>query len=228
MATITVTWDSSYEASPAGSDDPREGDNKIRELKTSISERAKREHYWTPGSDNSKHGMHLTGSAVAFFDATAPTTNPAGDTLGADDAGRLWFDSDANMLPSVHDGTAGAAGWTGFLREIARWSVSGVLSAASNVAPRIVVPRACTVAKVVAFVETPPSGGTLVLDVEDSAGSSIFSGGSLSIADGDSIAGTTSMSASADLSASDSLILDIDSLNGSPADLTITIEFLLG
>jgi len=223
MATITVTWDSSFEGTPAGSSDPREGDNKIRELKTALSERLKREHFFTPGTDNTKHGLHREGAARGYVIDSNPANNPAGDALGSDDQGRLLFRSDVDYVPFVYD-----SGWKPFIREIARWSIQGGLSTGSNVVPRIVVPQAAEVVKVVAFVETPPSGGALVLDIEDSSGNSLFSAGSLSIADGDSVAGTTVIDSTySGLSASDTLILDIDSFSGSPAGLSITVEMLV-
>jgi hypothetical protein len=218
---ISVTWDSSFEGSPGGSDDPREGDNKIREVKAAISERMRREHYFTPGSDNDKHGLHLEGSARAWVDDEEPTESPEGVELGADDAGRMWFDSDAGFAPSVYDGSA----WQGFLRSTARFSVSGILATGSNVCPRMAFTRACEVMKVTAFVETPPSGGTLVIDVEDSAGDSVFTDGSLSIADGDSTASITDIAAEGTLAAGDTLVLDIDSLTGTPADLSVVVEY---
>jgi len=98
MATITDTWDSGFEASPADSDNIADGDDSIRQLKRAISERGRREHYWTPGADNTLHGKHLLGSARIFYGTTEPTTAPDGDALGTNDMGRMWYNSSNAIL----------------------------------------------------------------------------------------------------------------------------------
>jgi len=99
MATITDTWDATFQGLPNNARSADYLASDISTPKRAVSERGRREHYWTPGSDNSKHGLHLPGSAVAFVQDAAPTTRPDGDTLDDDDIGRLWFDSDDLNIP---------------------------------------------------------------------------------------------------------------------------------
>jgi len=99
MATITDTWDATFQGLPNNARSADYLASDISTPKRAVSERGRREHYWTPGSDNSKHGLHLPGSAVAFVQDAAPTTRPDGDTLDDDDIGRLWFDSDDSNIP---------------------------------------------------------------------------------------------------------------------------------
>ena len=88
----SVTWDSGFEATPAGGDNPKYGDDVIRELKVATRERANLEHSWLGGD-----GWHRPGSAKAYNQATEPTTRPDGTTpLDSDDAGRLWWKNDAS------------------------------------------------------------------------------------------------------------------------------------
>jgi len=108
---MAVTWDASFDASPAGSANASTIDDKIRELKEAILERVGNEH--TEYVDDSTLGAytkdwrHRPGSAVAYYQVAEPTAQPgsSGAALGADDAGRIWIDSDDNSL-YVYDGAA--------------------------------------------------------------------------------------------------------------------------
>lgn len=70
------------------------------------------EHYLVAGVNTAKHGRHLKGAAVAYYENTEPTQQPSsastGSTLSADDAGRLWVDADDADGPQVYvwSGTA--------------------------------------------------------------------------------------------------------------------------
>jgi hypothetical protein len=107
-----VTWDSSWEAVPAGSDNPSEGDDKIREFKENVRSRLEKEHDWgvSPGTF-STHGWHKAGSAMAYYDSDPDgniTDRPDGSTaLDSDDQGRLAIDTTSNQL-QYWNGTA----WT--------------------------------------------------------------------------------------------------------------------
>lgn len=226
---ITDTWDTDFNAEPAGIDNLAEGDDKIRQTRRAVYERAYREHLWNAVDTNSKHGWLREGAARAFVAASAPTAYNDTDatSLGSDaaiDQGRLWFDSDANYLPRVYD-----SGWCAFLREIARVSIQGALATGTAVVPPIVVPRACTPVKITAHLFTPPVGSSIIIDFNKNGSSTIFNtaGGRLTIADGDSEGSTTDISAA--LAIDDYLTMDIDQVGSTTAgaDIGITLEFLL-
>lgn len=95
------THDAAYEASPAGSDNPSQGDERIREVKVDYRIRLGKEHkMYTTGSDGTEaaDGWHKAGSAMIYVAASAPTTRPDGSTaLSSADDGRLWYDT-ANAI----------------------------------------------------------------------------------------------------------------------------------
>jgi len=88
-------WNSAFEATPAGSDSPSQGDDRIRELKQAVRERLIKEHEMDLSSGAAAaDGWHAAGSAKVYVGSTAPTTRPDGaTTLTADDDGRLWLSS---------------------------------------------------------------------------------------------------------------------------------------
>ncbi len=106
---ITKTWNAAFEASPAGTDNISQGDDKIREDKVAVRERAEREHIWGTSETNANHGWHREGSAMAYVDASEPTNRPDGATglTAAIDEGRLWIDTDGGATPFYY--TSGGA-----------------------------------------------------------------------------------------------------------------------
>lgn len=229
---ISDTWDSAYETTPAGSDSPTLGDNKIRQNRQAVRQRGERGHIWGVSETNAKHGWHREGSGRVFVAATAPTVydDVDGTSIGSDadiDQGRLFFDSTQAYLPQVYDG-----GWEGFLREIARVSIQGTLSAGTNVLPAIVFPRACTIIKVTARVGTAPTGASLIIDLNKTGTSSIFSGVTrITIAAGAYSDNVTSFHATNKVLTADGyLTLDIDQIGSTigGADFSLTIEVILG
>lgn len=96
---VGVTWDASFEAIPSNSESVSLGDDRIRDFKAEVRERAEEEHCWAapgtgcPVTDN---GFHREGSAAGFVQNAAPTAlnNPAGTALGANHEGRIWLDGD--------------------------------------------------------------------------------------------------------------------------------------
>lgn len=87
-------WD---ETSPTLSQPRRDGAAEILSLRQGIRERLSKEHVAPGPSDVG--GEHLAGSARSYYQTTAPTQNPdTSASLGADDAGRTWFDSDGGVL----------------------------------------------------------------------------------------------------------------------------------
>jgi hypothetical protein len=112
-----ATWSAAYEATPAATDKASEGDDRIREVKTDIRSRIGNEHGTYANLAVGATGVatadwfHKTGSALAYYQAAAPTQRPdASTTLGANDVGRLWIDSDDQTL--YHwDGSAWEDKW---------------------------------------------------------------------------------------------------------------------
>jgi hypothetical protein len=104
MATISDTWNSAFEATPAGSDQFLVVDNRIREVKRAMRERITREHIWGITETNTSHGRHRSGSARVYYGGSTPTTRPDGDLLDTSDAGRVYWPSDGNLL--VYTGSA--------------------------------------------------------------------------------------------------------------------------
>ena len=92
-----TTWDGSFEATPAGGNKPSLGPSVIRATKQAIRERFSKEHTQDPASGlEAEDGFHRQGSAVTYFQLTAPTTRPDGSTLlTAEDNGRLWVSGDS-------------------------------------------------------------------------------------------------------------------------------------
>jgi len=87
-------WD---ESSPNDTTAVKDGDDEIRDLRVGTRLRIEKEHIAPAGS--SAGGEHKAGSAVAYYQSSAPTTKPDGSTsLDSDDNGRLWIDSDDQVL----------------------------------------------------------------------------------------------------------------------------------
>lgn len=109
MGTPTVTWDATYELTPAGTDDPRAADDRMREMKLADRERGEREHGWATSEASARHGIHRKGSARASYGTGDPTTVPDGTSTRAlnstDDDGRLHVDATTKQL-KVYDGSA--------------------------------------------------------------------------------------------------------------------------
>jgi hypothetical protein len=118
MLLLGLTWDASFEATPANTDLVSQGDDRIRELKVETADRAEKETCWgatgTGGCANDT-GWHREGSARGFLETTAPTAlkDLALTPLGANDDGRLWIDSDGadNIGGNNDDGQLWA--WNG-------------------------------------------------------------------------------------------------------------------
>lgn len=96
----TVAWNTAFLATPAGSDDPRQGDDRIRELKTAVDERLARELFWGlhGGSSAGQEGNLRAGAGRVYHQSSAPTVKPDGNALDADDAGRLYCQSNTTGL----------------------------------------------------------------------------------------------------------------------------------
>ena len=100
-----ATYNAAFEASPAGADNPKYGDDKIREFKTELRLRLDHEHV-CKDSTPTTGGVHREGSAKVFYQSTEPTNKPdsTDGVLDADDDGRIWVDSDTTEM-KVFDGS---------------------------------------------------------------------------------------------------------------------------
>jgi hypothetical protein len=91
-------WD---ETAPADGDPRKDGAKEIRDLRIGVRIRMEEEHI-TPAA-SSVGGRHKEGSAMLYRQDDAPTDDPGGTALGADDDGRAWLESDTGIL-RVYDG----------------------------------------------------------------------------------------------------------------------------
>lgn len=99
MGTAQV-WNGTYENSPTDGSSPANGDDEIRNLKTTIRGINNKEHWHGydagPTDENTiaVQGLHRAGSAMPFIAATAPTTRVDGTSFDFEyDYGRLWIDT---------------------------------------------------------------------------------------------------------------------------------------
>lgn len=115
---LTVTWNTTFPTTPAGNTSPASGDDKIREFKVAVEERLCRDHVLKASGSyetNDAQGWHRPGSAMCYYQASAPTNLPNAEAALANNAqsnGRLWIDSD-NGVVKYWNGTA----WTSIAGE---------------------------------------------------------------------------------------------------------------
>lgn len=104
-----AVWNNSFEATPAGTENPSFGDDRIRELKSAVRERLEKELFMDlSGGDAATDGWFRAGAAKVYGGSSAPTTRPDGVTaLTADDNGRVWRRSTDGLLHVYVHGT----GW---------------------------------------------------------------------------------------------------------------------
>jgi hypothetical protein len=82
---------------PADNRDYDLRDNDIRTNNTALETAIGNEHEFVTGGVQT--GEPNEGHAKAYYESAAPTTRPDGSTaLDANDAGRLWYDSDVNQI----------------------------------------------------------------------------------------------------------------------------------
>lgn len=104
-----TTWNAAFEATPAGTDDASQGDDRIVELKGATRERLTKEHVMDLSSGLvASDGWHRSGSARVYTGTTNPTTKPDGVTaLDTNDTGRQFFNTSSSKLYTYIYGT----GW---------------------------------------------------------------------------------------------------------------------
>ena len=92
MTVFTRTWSSAYENLPAGSEDRRFGDDRMREIKADVRERLEVDHSLEGDADDGKH------KKVTLLPQTATPTLETDDTA-------LWADTDDKLYFKRSDGT---------------------------------------------------------------------------------------------------------------------------
>ena len=100
------TWDSSFEATPAGSDSISVGDDDIRDLKLAVRERMQKDHYWDPAGTDGDHGEH---KKVTFHEPISTPANVVdkGFLYTKDVSAKAelhWEDEDGNELQLTSGG----------------------------------------------------------------------------------------------------------------------------
>lgn len=92
------------ETVPANTEYVKDGALEVREVKKALRIRLEKEHVAL--GDSSAGGEHKAGSAVAYYQSSAPTNRPdAATALTAADNGRLFVDSDDKKLYVYVHGT---------------------------------------------------------------------------------------------------------------------------
>lgn len=221
-----ATWNTAFEAVPAGGASPTGGDDAIRDLKGAVRERVIKEHVMDlSGGVAADDGWHREGSAIAYYESSAPTNRPdAATSLDSDDAGRLWYDTDTGLV-SIWSGSA----WVPITKVFMRTSIDGTLAAGTDLLPHIVVPRAGTITKVTIHAETGPTGQALIVDINKNGSTTVFDT-RVQIDAGSSEGSSTDIDSSDGvLAAEDYLTFDIDQVGSSVAGsgLSVMIEYAL-
>lgn len=95
-------WNTSFEASPATSDQASEGALRIRNLKEAIRERMQEGHYWDPAGTDADHGKHV---APTFKDSVTDPAAPAvtNEIKLYNKAGELYLRRQADVKHVVLD-----------------------------------------------------------------------------------------------------------------------------
>ena len=232
---MSVTWNATWHLLPKNAESPSLGDDRVRDAKDGIEERAKNEHTTYSGDGTlgvqADDWLHKAGSAQAWYqsgDPTQPYVN--GKTGDASANGRLSIDSATGALKYYLNGT----GWVSLSKEIARATIQGTLATGGDVIAPIIFPTACTITKVVGKLGTAPSGApaTVQIDLEkNGGGNSIFGTDDyIEFTDATVTTKTDLDGTNKVLAAGDYLEIDIDQVGGTSAgaDLSLTIEVLLG
>lgn len=98
MTTFTRTWNASYEADPADTDNASEGAARIREVKVDVGERLDVDHAWAGDADDGKHNK-VTFDAVQGSDPTLETGEGAIYTKTVSGVSELFYqDSDGTVV----------------------------------------------------------------------------------------------------------------------------------
>lgn len=103
----THTWNAAFEATPADTEDISQGADRIRDLKSAISERMEHDHYWDTSGTDADHGEH---TAVTLREqASDPSTEANKGHIYTKEAGgkaELFFqDEDGNAIQLTSGGS---------------------------------------------------------------------------------------------------------------------------
>lgn len=111
-------WDGTVWDVTAPDIDQPAGDHykEMQDLRKGVALRMNKEHETLATS--SAGGVHKQGSARAFFQDAAPTTQVNGDAFDSGDLGSLWFDSNADPDNQFNVLTATTPTWTPISTEI--------------------------------------------------------------------------------------------------------------
>lgn len=111
VATFATTFSDTYDtATPAGSDDPAEADDRMREIKSAVQERENVDHYWpltgteVSDADTGEHRKILFHAPIA---ATPTVAADHGELRIKDVSGKaelVWTDEDENELQLTSKG----------------------------------------------------------------------------------------------------------------------------
>jgi len=225
---MDVTVDATFLASPPDDGNLNEGDDTIRATRVADYERRALEHIGKTSETQATHGIHRKGSAICYYQAAAPTLRPDGVTALTDaDQGRLWLDTDTDIL-SVYKGTV--LGWVALNTYVKNISLQGPLFVGTTVIPPLIVAVGITITKVYAKLGTAPTGANDVrFNILKNGTDSIFDNSGADYFElGDAAVNTltaTELSASATLAAGDYLTIDIDQIGSTigGSDLSITL-----
>ena len=220
---MSITVDATYLTQPAESESLADGDDAIRNTRKSWQERAEVEHLGKITDTQGNHGTHRAGSAKCYYQAAAPTLRPDGVTaLTDDDKGRLWLDTDTDIL-YIYKGTV--AGWVTMTTFNKTITLQGTLYAATGIVPPVIFPTAVTITKVFSKLGTAPTGANDVrFDLLKNGTDSIFTTGYVELGD-TNVDTETDLTAHATLAAGDYLQIDIEQIGSTVggSDLSITI-----
>lgn len=133
----------------------------LQDLRKGIEIRMNKEHETLASS--SAGGVHKQGSARAFFQDAAPTTQVDGSAFDSGDLGSLWFDSNASPDNQFNVLTATTPTWTPISTEV----IAVLLASSRQFAGNLIVDGTTTLTGAVTA-----NGGITLGDGDDLIGSS--------------------------------------------------------
>lgn len=130
---FSFTWDASFEASPADTDDAKEGANRIRDERSAIRERAEVDHRWGPdvdsAADDGQH--HKVTLPVRGSDPTNIASTGIVYTKDVSAKAELFYvDEDGNVIQLTDAGALKQVLYTD-----ADWTITGEIRMWSTATP---------------------------------------------------------------------------------------------
>lgn len=182
-AAITSSpWDGTGWNTSAPNDEALEGNTykELQDLRKGVGIRLDKEHETLASS--SAGGVHKQGSARAFFQDAAPTTQVDGSAFDSGDLGSLWFDSNADPDNQFNVLTATTPTWTPVSTEIiavllaSNREFAGTLACTDFGASGNFAVTGNFAVNTDKFAVTAASGNTLVAGTLDVTGNSLLGG----------------------------------------------------